>query len=108
MELFRLIEGELVPEYPALIEKWYKVSVAPTFKQIDDVVEEGKGAGEFRKDLDTTVAVRFITMGVFRLGMMVHHTAGLQLTEFADVSADRAIDSVVDVMCRGIQTGARG
>jgi len=108
MELFRLIEGELVPEYPELIEKWYTVSVAPTFRQIDDLVEEGKGTGEFRKDLDTTVAVRFITMGLFRVGTMVHQAERMRLTEFANLSADRAIDSIVDVMFRGIGVGSSG
>lgn len=100
MNFVRLLEGELVSEFPELMEKWHSESVVPAFEILIDVVEEGKASGEFRKDLDTPVAVRFLFSGINKMAASTFHTP-IKLQP--ELPPDRVIDSIIDVFFRGIR-----
>lgn len=100
-QLIRLIEGELVPDHPELMAQWQEQSIAPMFELLDGVVEDGKASGEFRKDVDTPVVVRFLVLGISKIAVAASES---KMSEFAQYPSDRIIDSVMDVLFRGLST----
>jgi len=104
MGMIRLLEGELVPEFPEIVEKWNTESVLPAFQVVIDIVEEGKRSGEFRKELDTPVVVRFLVMGLNKLAGM--HCQGPD-ARFRQFSSDRVLDSIIDVLFGGLRNFPR-
>ncbi len=98
--VIRLLEGELVPDHPRLVERWHNESVRPAVRRIIDLIEEGKVNGEFRRDLDTEVSVQFLLAGISKVAMQYHHPT---LSPLGELSSDRIIDSVIDLLFRGIR-----
>jgi AcrR family transcriptional regulator len=98
--VFHLIEGELVPRYPRVIERWHRESVRPAVQNLVDIIEDGKAKGELRQDLDTEVIVPFLMSGLTKVAVHQHIDPGHPLRDFP---ADRIIDSILDVFFRGIR-----
>ena len=99
-QLMRLVEGELVPDHPEIMAQWMEQSIAPMFELLSGIVEDGKGAGEFRNDIDTPVFVRFLVLGLSKVAVVRSQSEISGFTQFPD---DRIIDSVMDVLFRGLR-----
>jgi len=100
-QIIRLVEGELVPDHPEIMARWTEQSVEPMFELLSSVMEDGKHSGEFRNDIDTPVVVRFIVLGLAKIAVArseSHFSGFLQFEE------DRIIDSILDVLFRGLRT----
>jgi len=99
-QLIRLIEGELVPDHPEIMAQWMKQSIAPTFELLDGIIEEGKEAGEFRNDIDTPVVVHFLVFGLSKIAVA---QSNADVSGFIQYPEDRIIDSILDVLFRGLR-----
>jgi len=101
LSFFRLMEGELVPEFPEVVREWHQERIQPILGMLAEIVEEGKTAGEFRKDLDTPVLVHFLTAGLNKFAAM--HFDAAHISPLVELPPDRVIDSIFDVLFRGIR-----
>lgn len=100
----RLVEGELVPDFPEVVAQWLTESVLPMFDSVQALLDEGIAAGEFRRDLDTAVVGQYLLLGTVR--MAETQASGAERNLLPTFPAERVIDSILDVYFRGIRTSA--
>lgn len=96
----RLMLGEVSLEFPALFRLWAEEGPIHGWSLIRDLIEEGKRAGEFRRDADAEVAARLILSGLM-LQMALHVHMGLD--DLAPCDPDRIFDSSVELFLHGLR-----
>lgn len=100
--IVRLMLGELQTDFPALVEAWLDEGPRRGSALVERILEEGRETKEFRRDLDTRVAARFLISGLmFQLLMQVHFGTPEDV-----VDLERMFDSSLDTFLRGIQPSA--
>lgn len=100
--IVRLMLGELQTDFPALAEAWLDEGPRKGWALVERILEEGRRSGEFRKDLDSRVAARFLLSGLmFQLFMQVQFGTPQDV-----VDPERIFDSSLDTYMRGIQPAA--
>jgi AcrR family transcriptional regulator len=100
--IVRLMLGELQADFPALVEAWLDEGPRRGWALVERILDEGRQDGEFRRDLDTRVAARFLVSGLMlQLLMQVHFG-----TREDVVDPERVFDSCLDTFLRGIQPAA--
>jgi AcrR family transcriptional regulator len=98
--MFRLMFAEVRAEHPALFEAWLTAGPLQGWGVIQQLIEAGKGAGEFRADADSAVAARFITCGLaFHAVLQNHVGAGI----VPPMEADRVFQATFDILLRGLR-----
>jgi AcrR family transcriptional regulator len=100
--IVRLMLGELQADFPALVEAWLDEGPRRGWALVERILEDARQQGEFRRDLDTRVAARFLISGLMlQLLMQVHFG-----TPEDAIDPERMFDSSVDTFIRGIQPTA--
>jgi AcrR family transcriptional regulator len=100
--IVRLMLGELQADFPALVEAWLDEGPRRGWALVERILEDGRQDGEFRRDLDTRVAARFLISGLMlQLLMQVHFRTAEDVDD-----PDRMFDSSLDTFVRGIQPAA--
>ncbi|MEJ2215252.1 MAG: TetR/AcrR family transcriptional regulator [Gemmatimonadota bacterium] len=100
--IVRLMLGELQTDFPALVDAWLDEGPRKGSSLVEQILEEGRKNEEFRRDLDTRVAARFLLSGLmFQLFMQVQFGSPEDV-----VDPERMFDSALDTLTRGIQPSA--
>lgn len=100
--IVRLMLGELQSDFPALVETWMDEGPRRGWALVERILEDGRQDGEFRRDLDSRVAARFLVSGLMlQLLMQVHFQTPEEV-----VDPERMFDSSLDTFMRGIQPAA--
>jgi AcrR family transcriptional regulator len=100
--IVRLMLGELQADFPALVEAWLDEGPRRGWALVEQILEDARQEGEFRRDLDTRVAARFLISGLMlQLLMQVHFGTPEDV-----VDPERMLDSSLDTFIRGVQPTA--
>jgi AcrR family transcriptional regulator len=100
--IVRLMLGELQADFPALVEAWLDEGPRRGWALVERILEDARQEGEFRRDLDTRVAARFLISGLMlQLLMQVHFGTPEDV-----IDPERMFDSSLDTFIRGIQPTA--
>jgi AcrR family transcriptional regulator len=94
-----LVQG-VAREVPAAYQRWLELGPVRGWQILADLIEEGKGTGEFRRDVDSEVAARITLSGLilqFIWQQSTERVPGLA------IDADRLIDSAADVLLNSLQ-----
>lgn len=97
--IVRLMLGELMTEFPALVEAWLDEGPRRGSALVERILEEGRQHEEFRRDLDSRVAARFLLFGLMHQLLMEVHFGEPQ----DRIDPERMFDSTLDTFLRGIQ-----
>ncbi len=98
--MFRLMFAEVRVEHPALFEAWVTEGPLHGWGVVEQVIEAGKRAGEFRADVDSAVAARFITCGLaFHAVLQDHVGTGI----VPALEAERVFTTTFDIFVRGLR-----
>lgn len=98
--MFRLMFAEVRAEHPALFEAWLTEGPLHGWGVIAQLIEAGKGAGEFRADADSEVAARLITCGLAFQAVLQRHV-GVDVVP--ELGADRVFKNTFDLFVRGLR-----
>ena len=101
LAFIRLLEGELVPDFPDIVIKWHEEKVTPVYDRLETIIELGQESGEFRKDLDGEVFGPFLVAAVTEVSR-IRFFKGVS-SPLMTIPSDRVLDSMMDVVFRGIR-----
>lgn len=98
--VFQLLIGEVGTQLPALFEAWARGGPIRGWSLIEQLIDEGKVAGEFRPDVDSKVAGRLITSGLAWQAVLHIH---MDLQRLDPCEPDRIFDSSVEIFMEGLK-----
>jgi AcrR family transcriptional regulator len=98
--VFMLLIGEVGGQLPALFEMWAREGPIRGWSLIEQLIDEGKEAGEFRPDVDAKVAGRLITSGLAWQAVLHIH---MDLQRLDPCEPDRIFDSSVEIFMEGLK-----
>ncbi len=98
MTLALILQG-VRHDLPEAHQQWLRGGPIKGWKLLAALIEEGKGAGEFRTDVDSEVAARVVITGL--ITQMIWQPLAPQVPELL-IDEDRLIDSTVDLLLHGL------
>jgi AcrR family transcriptional regulator len=101
--LFLLLIGEVGTQLPAMFEAWAREGPIRGWSLIEELIDEGKAAGEFRPDVDAKVAGRLISSGLAWQAVLHIH---MDLQRLDPCEPDRIFDSSVEIFMAGLKQRA--
>lgn len=101
--LFLLLIGEVGTQLPAMFEAWAREGPIRGWSLIEQLIDEGKAAGEFRPDVDAKVAGRLITSGLAWQAVLHIH---MDMQRLDPCEPDRIFDSSVEIFMAGLKQRA--
>jgi hypothetical protein len=99
----RLLVSEIVTEAPDVFAAWAR-GLVQRWRLVEQLIEEGQRAGEFRRDADAAVAARMIVSGLSHQALFHVHFG---LRRFAACSIDRLFESAVEQLLHGLRPSPR-
>lgn len=99
-QFLRFLEGELLCEHPELLRRWFESSGQPLFKTLEDILEAGVEAGEFRRDLDIPVLSEYLLLNTIRIAVLYRNAGRLSIERFLP---ERVLEAILDVLFRGVR-----
>ena len=99
----RLLVSEIVTEAPDVFAAWAR-GLVQRWRLVEQLIEEGQRAGEFRRDADAAVAARMIVSGLSHQALFHVHFG---LRRFAACSTDRLFDAAVEQLLYGLRPRPR-
>jgi len=98
--LHRILMGEVSTEFPAFFETWAKRGPIRSWNFLAQVIEDGVRSGEFRKDVDSAAAARFLLSGLMQQSLVRIH---LGVEKYDHCSRERIMDGILDIFLAGIR-----
>jgi AcrR family transcriptional regulator len=99
----RLLVSEIVTEAPDVFAAWAR-GLVQRWRLVEQLIEEGQRAGEFRRGADAAVAARMIVSGLSHQALFHVHFG---LRRFAACSTDRLFESAVEQLLHGLRPSPR-
>jgi AcrR family transcriptional regulator len=99
----RLLVSEIVTEAPDVFAAWAR-GLVQRWRLVEQLIEEGQRAGEFRRGADAAVAARMIVSGLSHQALFHVHFG---LRRFAACSIDRLFESAVEQLLHGLRPSPR-
>jgi len=99
--LQRFILGEASIDFPELFEMWAQKGPINLWDYLETVLDEGKANGEFRADLDSATAARFLVSGLSQQALFNVH---FKIEKHMSIPPSRILAGTLDVFLHGIRT----